>query len=147
MAKVGKYIKEIVLFFIVLFIITNGISLYRSSSMQLSDGVCEGGADMIHFFATWCPVCELEAPNIDRVSKHFNIVSVAVKSKDIDEYMAKNRYSFAYIDDINGSLAKEADIQAFPTTITCKDKKVFFVDVGYTSTFGLYLKLFLAKVL
>ena len=146
MTKLKKYHKEIIFFIIMAFIIGNGMSLYRASQINVPDEVCKGGADMVHFFATWCPVCKVEAPNINRVAKDFNVVTVAVKSKDIDKFLVENHYSFGYIDDKNATLAQQAHIEVFPTTITCKDKKVFFVDVGYTSTFGLYLKLFLAKV-
>jgi len=146
MKKIKKYVKEIVFLGIALFIVSNLVSFYKASNVKVSDGVCEGGADIVHFFATWCPVCKVEAPNINQVAKDFFVVGVAVKSLDIEEYMEKNNYTFAFIEDKDGAIAKEADIQVFPTTITCKDKKVLWVDVGYTSTLGLYLRAFLARL-
>jgi hypothetical protein len=55
--------------------------------------------------------------------------------------MKKNGYSFDYIDDRDGTLAKKYKISVFPTTIICHNEKVKYIEVGYTSTLGLYLKL------
>ena len=141
-SKLKKLIKEITIFIVVLIISTNLVSLYRSSNIKIDDGICKDGSEVVYFFASWCPVCKVESPNIDFISKYYKTKAIAVKSPDIKTYMYKNGFSFRYIDDKEATFAHRYNIMIFPTIITCKDKKVRYVDVGYTSIAGLLVRLF-----
>ena len=145
-------------------ILANAISLYKSQDLsqkpldiqnfKLIDHqeykIPDQKPIMIHFWATWCPVCKVEASNIDYIAKHFNVVTIAVNSKnnaDIQKYMQKNHYSFKVVNDNNGMLSSKFHIAGFPTTfIYGKNKKLLFSDVGYTSTLSLYLKMWWASL-
>ncbi len=35
---------------------------------------------LLHFWATWCPTCKFEAPNIEKVSKDYEVITIAVQS-------------------------------------------------------------------
>ena len=104
---------------------------------------------VVHFWATWCPICKLEASNIDELSKEYNIVSIAVTSgsnKEINEFMQKRQLSYRVVSDISGDLAKKFNISAYPTTlIYTKDGKLKFTEVGYSTTVGLKARLHLSK--
>lgn len=106
---------------------------------------------ILHFWATWCPVCRTESPNIDALAKDAKVVTVAVKSgglRKIDDYMRKNELSFPVINDQNGAIARTFDINVFPTTIIVdRDGKVFWAETGYSTTWGLKFRLWLAKIL
>lgn len=92
---------------------------------------------ILHFWATWCPTCRLENSSIEYLSKKYQVLTIAVSSKDLKEYMSKNEYTFETVDDPNGVLAKKFKIEAFPTTfIYNKEGKVSFVEVGYSTTAG-----------
>jgi thiol-disulfide isomerase/thioredoxin len=146
--KIKKIIKEIVIFAILLFLATNGMSLYRSASVTMDDSICSNGVDVVHFWATWCPVCKAEASNIERVAKYYKVKTVAVKSgsdAEIKNYLKQNGVSFAYVNDTDGLLAKRYNVEVFPTTVVCSDNKVKFVEVGYTSTLGLLGRLWLGQ--
>ena len=141
--KILKYLKEIVVFIIVLTVATNLMSLYRTQNLNISDEVCSDGSDFVHFWATWCVVCKTEASNIEFISKYYKVKTIAVKSgtnKEIQTYLKNNNLSFDFYNDINGDLASKYGINIFPTTITCKDKRVKFVDVGYTSIAGFLIR-------
>lgn len=147
--KLKKYLKEAVLFFLFLFIVTSGVSLYRTSNMRINNAICENKADIIYFWGAWCPVCKLTSPNIDRFTNNYDIQTIAVQSgrtADIERYLNKNALSFQYINDQNGAIAKKYNITVFPTTVFCKKKKVFLIETGYLSTFGIYLRLMIAKL-
>ena len=143
--KVKKYLKEIIGFSVVLIIATNVMSFYRASDLHVNDEICADGSDIVYFWATWCPVCKMESSNINLLSKYYNVKTIAVKSKesDIAIYKKEHKLDFDVINDYDGNLAKSAGIRVFPTIVTCKNKKVSFSDVGYTSILGLLLRQYL----
>jgi len=158
-----KYIKEIFTFALILFIALNLISYFRStdlnksnlkeSSFILLDGstytIDKTKPLLIHFWATWCPVCKFEASNIENISKEYNVLTIAVQEKSkesITQYMKQNNLSYKVIDDYNGTLAREFNISVYPTTFIYNQKgELKFSEVGYTSTLGLKLRMFLTN--
>lgn len=156
--KTKKYIKEIALFIIILTVAANVVSFYKSMdlnkqklqnmSITLLDGTNYTHPDdkplIVHFWATWCPTCKIEASNIQSISKDYEVLSVVVNSgenEEIEDYMDKNGFDFRVYSDANGFLAKEFNIAAYPTTfIYDKEKNLIFSEVGFTSTLGLYIR-------
>ena len=54
-----------------------------------------------------------------------------------------NNFDYKVINDKNGVLAKQFNIAAYPTTfIYDKINNLVFSEVGYTSTLGLFLRMF-----
>ena len=152
--KIKKYLKEIVIFIITITFFTNAISLYRSmdltkSPLPQSLHVEQNKPIMIHFWATWCPVCKAEADNIQRLSEDYQVITIAVKSgsdEDIQTYLAKQDLNFKVINDTDGELAKKFGVNIYPTTfIYDKNREMVFSDVGYTSTWGLKLRMWYAN--
>jgi len=162
--KMQHYLKEILFFVIILILLTNAISLYKSQnllhkpltiqSFQLINNreyiLAKNKPVLVHFWATWCPTCKVEASNINFLAKHFEVLTIAVRSGDdqaIQKYMSENNYNFAVVNDQNGTLSSLFRISAFPTSfIYDKNKKLLFSDVGYTSTLSLYLKMWFANL-
>ncbi len=103
---------------------------------------------MIHFWATWCPSCKLEASNIQKISEHYEVLTIAYKSgsdEEIKKYLKDNQLNYNVVNDNDGHITSKFDISVFPTTIIYdKNKNIVFSDVGYTSTLGLYLRMWWA---
>lgn len=163
MTKLKKYLKEIIVFIVVLFIAMNLLSYYRSmdlnknrldiTSFKLLNGkeysISKDKPILIYFWATWCPICKFQSPNIQKLSKDYEVITIAVQSggkKQIQNYLDKNNFSFKVVDDTDGFYAKRFNIKVFPTTIIYdKDKEQKFSDVGYTSFWSIYLKLLISN--
>ena len=153
--KLKSIAKEIAFGMIILFVVSNVLSYIRQPTLSSShlpplettliDGqhfkLEEGKPWIIHFWATWCPTCRLEAPNIDALSREYNIVTIAVNSGNdeaLKAFMKENRLDFRVINDIKGELANRFKIEAYPTTfIYDSHGELHFGEVGYTSTLGL----------
>jgi hypothetical protein len=60
--------------------------------------------------------------------------------------MQQNNLDFNVIDDRDGKIAQRFNIAVYPTTfIYNKEKKLIFSEVGYTSTFGMWIRLLWAE--
>lgn len=161
--KIKKYIKEIIVFALALFVISNAFSYYRSQDLnkekldlevvELLSGqnyeIPENKPVVLHFWATWCPTCKFEAPNIQKISKDYEVITIAVQSgskKDIESYLAEHNLDFKVINDTDGYYSRKFNIKAFPTTfIYNSNKELKFSEVGYTTTAGLYARMKLIK--
>jgi len=100
---------------------------------------------MIHFWATWCPMCKLEASNIEILSKKYEILSVVVNSGDrnyIQEYMKSKDLDFKVVNDKKGVWASKFHVKAYPTTFIYNKQGILkFTEVGYTTTVGLLARM------
>jgi len=152
--KLLKYTKELIGLIITITIFANGVSLYRSTTLNKDPlpntlHVESNKPVMIHFWATWCPICKTEIDNIQRISKDYQVITIVVKSgtdEDIQKYLKDRNFDFKVLNDDNGIIAKKFGIKVYPTTIIYnKNREVVFSDVGYTSTFGLYLRMWWAS--
>jgi len=162
--RVTYWAKEIVITVLLLFVVANVISYLRAPELPdqtlskistiltneelystLDD---EGKPLLVHFWATWCPTCKLEAGNIQSISEHFSVLSIAVKSgsdSEINNYLKAHDLDFKVINDQHGILSERFSVGVFPTSfIYNKEGELSFTEVGYTSTLSLYLKMWWA---
>ena len=104
---------------------------------------------VVHFWATWCPTCKLEASNIEALSQKHNVISIAVTSgsnNKIHFFMKEHNLSYTVINDSNGALAKKFGIEAYPTTLIYdRNGKLKFSEVGYSTTLGLQARIALSN--
>jgi len=160
--KLLHYLKEILLFIVVLTLFANLMSWYKSQDLHKESlnieseklinnmpySVAPNSATLVHFWASWCPTCKLEADNIERISQSYEVITIAVKSGtdyEIKKYLDANNFTFNTINDKDGSLSRKFNISAYPTTfIYDKNGNLVFSEVGYTSSLGLYLRMWWA---
>jgi len=153
--NIKSILKELVIGALILFILTNIINYVRKPSLdsnqlphiqaELLDGsqytVQEGKPLVIHFWATWCPTCKLEAGNIARVSQDYEVLTIAVNSgedSEIETYLKERGLTFKVLNDKEGKWAEQFRVEAYPTTFIYNAKgKLKFSEVGYTTTAGL----------
>ena len=162
--KLKSFTKEILIFVVTLIIISNAISYYKSSnlkkdslnikSLTLIDGTTynfpKNKAVLVHFWGTWCPVCKVEAPNINTISKEYEVITIAVDSKNdenIKKYLKENNVNFKVFNDEYSQYSSQYNISVYPTSfIYDKNAKLVFTEVGYTSTLGLKLRMWWASL-
>ncbi len=154
-SKIKHYFKEIISFIVMLTILLNAVSYYKSMDLNkinfdIENISLNNKPILVHFWATWCPVCDVEAQNIQAISKSYNVLTIAVNSGNddkINKYLAKNNLDFKVINDQNGFYSNKFNIKVFPTTLIYdKDKNLIFSEVGYTSTLGLQLRMWWASL-
>lgn len=144
---------------LILFVVSNVFSYLRKPELfstslpalkvKLLDGssyqTLKGKPLVLHFWAEWCPICRLEASNIQSISQRYEVLTVMVSSgndEKVQAYMKANNLSFRVLNDSNGIWAKKFKVEAFPTTFVYDSKgELRFTEVGYTTTVGLLARL------
>jgi len=103
---------------------------------------------LVHFWATWCPICKLEQSNIENAAKDHPVITIAMqsgKNDELSQFMQEEKLSFDVINDENGMLSRSYNIRGVPVSfIINKENKIEFVEVGYTTEFGLRMRLWWA---
>ncbi|WP_017416285.1 cytochrome c biogenesis protein/redoxin [Clostridium tunisiense] len=99
----------------------------------------KGKVIFLNFWATWCPPCREEMPNIEEIYKKYNnnkdeivILGVAMPNigregsvASIKKFLKEEGYSFPVVFDEDGKLSSDYFINAFPTTyIIGKDGRI-----------------------
>jgi len=106
---------------------------------------------IIHFWATWCKICEFEQEAINRLSREHSVVSIASSSgsyQDVKQFVSNNSIEFLVINDASNRIALDWGVAAFPTSfIIDEDSNIRFVEVGLTTEVGLRFRLWLTKFL
>ncbi len=158
-SKIKSTLKEISIALVLLFVLSNIISYIRQPELgstqlpqievSLVDGntfrVERGKPLVIHFWAISCPACKLEAPNIETVSKEYDVLTIAVNSgsdEKVKSYMQEHGFHFKVLNDVDGAWATGFNIEVYPTTFIYDAKgELRFTEVGYTTTAGLLARL------
>jgi peroxiredoxin len=113
----------------------------RSASLS----ALRGRPVLVHFWATWCPVCKLEQNSINAIARDHQVYSVAMQSgsdQAVLAHVTQNHLNFPVINDADGALARRWGIRGVPTSfILDAAGHIRFVEVGYTTEAGLRLRL------
>ena len=103
---------------------------------------------LIHIWASWCRICRLEEDSINRINANNRVVTIAMQSgddEDVRDYLDQRGYRWLVLNDEDGHLSRQFGISGVPASfIVDRDGVIRFAEVGYTSGWGLRLRLWLA---
>ncbi|MGD2117773.1 MAG: protein disulfide oxidoreductase [Chromatiales bacterium] len=103
---------------------------------------------LVHFWASWCPMCQLEQNNIQAIADSRPVLTIAMQSGDADEvgdYLQQHKLTFPVLVDEAGDIARQWGVRGVPTSFVINPAgEVEFVEVGYSTEIGLRLRLWLA---
>jgi len=128
---------------------TPGFSSKTLTGEVMNSNPLPDQAILIHFWATWCPVCEVENDNIQALSKDYKVLNIAIQSgtnEDIIKYAEENKLKLDnIINDRSGSLSRLFGVKGTPSSFLINTQgRIQFVEVGYTTTLGYRLRLWWA---
>ena len=103
---------------------------------------------LLHFWATWCSICKMEEDSIAAISEDHKVITIAMQSgndQDIKDYLKEKGINFPVIVDEYGEIAKSFGVRGVPTSFVVDSQgNIDFTEVGYTTSWGLRLRLWLA---
>ncbi|HHH19568.1 MAG TPA: redoxin domain-containing protein [Campylobacterales bacterium] len=108
-----------------------------------------GKPTVLHFWATWCPTCKFEAPNLEAIQDEVNLITVVVNSGEdqtVRDFIKEQGYGYSVVNDRDGKLAQQFNVEAFPTTFMYDATGALaFVEVGYSTSLGLQARVALIE--
>jgi cytochrome c biogenesis protein CcmG, thiol:disulfide interchange protein DsbE len=153
-----KYNKLLSVFIIIAFITVSSVfaqnikegsaapdfTLTLSTGKQIKLSDYKGKAVLLHFWATWCPPCRAELPEMNKLAEKittekdaelsFLAVCVSDEEKSRAAFMKKNNFTFTGGVDKDGSVARKYEVQGIPTSILISaDGKIEKIQVGAMS--------------
>lgn len=108
------------------------------------------GPALLYFWAEWCGVCRTMQNNVDAVLQDYPGMTVAVRSDDrqkLTNYLAKNQLNWPTINDVDGVIGQRYGIRGVPALFFINQQgSIVFTSIGYTSEWGLRIRLWLASM-
>lgn len=117
---------------------------------EIDLSIPSSGPRLVHFWASWCPLCRFEEGSIEAIGKDYEVITVAMQSGDaveISRYLAERALELRVIADPNGDIARRWGVQAVPASfIIGSDGHIRFRRIGYTTGLGLRTRLWLTQL-
>ncbi|RKQ31354.1 redoxin domain-containing protein [Oceanobacillus halophilus] len=103
------------------------VTTLKGEEIQLSD--LEGKPVMLNFWATWCPPCRTEMPDMQKFQENHDVTVLAVNLTDteankesVNQFVEQFGLTFQVGLDSDGSVAKTYRINPIPTTFMIDSK-------------------------
>ncbi len=118
-------------------------------AVKVGAGETAPGAQLVVFWATWCPVCKLEEGNIESVASYWPVVAVAMQSGNaaaVSKHLQERGLKMPALVDEDGKHAANWKVRGVPTHFILDPAgNVRFRIVGYATTLGLHARLWWAQ--
>ncbi|WP_044839868.1 TlpA disulfide reductase family protein [Thalassomonas viridans] len=158
-------LRSLAIQFVVFFVIFQGASMFRESSMlststdlteqapvlpTLMDETIslksQGKKTVLYFFAPWCTICHASISNLQSIyqdNEDLDVIAVALdyaNQEEIAEFSAEHRLDFP-IALGNEQVKTQFKVQGYPSYYVIDEQNMITAkSMGYSSELGLYLR-------
>lgn len=100
---------------------------------------------LVHFWASWCPICKFEFDSIQSLSRDYTVITIASWSgaeQEVKDFMEKQGLDFPVIVDEDGEWARFYGVNGVPASFFInKHHQVWAIEKGYTTETGMRLRM------
>lgn len=104
--------------------------------VKLSD--YKGKRVIINFWATWCPPCRAEMPDLKKINEKEDVEVLGVdmydsekNKEEVENFVNKKKIDFPILMDEDSSIQSMYQVQAYPTSYMIdSDGKIQFIAIG-----------------
>ncbi|PKQ73869.1 protein disulfide oxidoreductase [Aeromonas sobria] len=125
------------------------VTLQDGSNTDLAT-LSQGKPLLVYYWASWCGVCRFTTPTVQQLwQEGENVLTVALRSGNSEQLgkgMGKKGLTFATHNDESGDLAAQWQVGVTPTFLVIKDGKLVSSTTGWSSKWGLQLRLWWASL-
>ena len=104
---------------------------------------------LVHFWASWCPVCRAMDGFVDAIARDHRVLTVALQSGEAAEilsYLEAADLDFPVVPDPDGSIARRWGVAGVPASFVIDPEgRIASATVGLSTEPGLRLRLWAAK--
>lgn len=109
----------------------------------------QGKPVLVHIWATWCPICKMSKGGIESIAKDFAVINIATQSADDEQLLAYAKENDMnpnlIVNDLDGKWLQTFGAKAVPADFIIDPQgNIAFVEVGFTTAWGLRLRLWWA---
>jgi thiol-disulfide isomerase/thioredoxin len=105
---------------------------------------------LVHFWATWCPICRLEQDSIASIAADWPAITIATTSgsaEELSDYLREDGLTMPVLLDEHGEIARRWGVQGVPATfIVDGDNIIRHAGMGFATEIGLRLRLWLTRL-
>ncbi len=105
---------------------------------------------LVYFWASWCGVCRFTTPYVAKLAESGgNVMTVALRSgndQQVEQWLARKKLQLPVVNDERGELSAQWQIGVTPTIVVISQGKVVQSTTGWTSYWGMKLRLWWASV-
>lgn len=158
--------KEALWLLLIALVISTLLDLWRSPTLPegamsapvtLQDGtstdlatLSRGKPLLVYYWASWCGVCLFTTPAVQQLRQEGeNVLTVALRSGNAEQLgkgMSKKGLTFPTHNDESGDLAAKWQVGVTPTFLVIKDGTLVSSTTGWSSKWGLQLRLWWASL-
>jgi len=105
---------------------------------------------LVYFWASWCGVCRFTTPSVARLAANGgNVLTVALRSGDdrqVEQFLAHKQLRLQVVNDLRCELSAQWQVGVTPTFVVISQGRVVQSTTGWTSYWGMKLRLWWAAV-
>lgn len=125
------------------------VTSITGKQIDLQQLTAEGKPVLIHIWATWCPICDVTKGSIEAIAEDYAVINIATQSADDEQLLtyakANDLNPDIIINDLDGQWMKTFGAKAVPADfIIDPNGDIAFVEVGFTTEWGLRIRLWWA---
>ena len=125
------------------------VTLQDGTSTDLAT-LSQGKPLLVYYWASWCGVCRFTTPTVQQLwQEGENVLTVALRSGNAEQLgkgMSKKGLTFPTHNDESGDLAAQWQVGVTPTFLVIKDGTLVSSTTGWSSKWGLQLRLWWASL-